>query len=194
MVVDAPSRCRRDRARDRLVSGAWHREGMEIDGDLAIKVETENWQTHARIPATRLRELVARIGGAGDRLLIVQRIPDVPDEFAQVWHENGGDYRLEYRAAENLFFGTDLYERDRVADLLTGWARQEPGWERRWSGTWCSSRPTGSRPSRHRASPARPPRAPGTAWTAPTSRSATTRSYGSTRPAAPQPWPDVNWN
>ncbi|MFI0034590.1 DUF6891 domain-containing protein [Streptomyces mutabilis] len=102
---------------------------MEIDGDLAIKVETENWQTHARIPAARLRELVARIGGAGDRFLVVQRIPDIPDVFAQVWHEDGGDYRLEYRAAEDLFFGTDLDECDRVADLLTGWARQEPGWD-----------------------------------------------------------------
>lgn len=40
---------------------------MRNDGGLAIKVETENWQTHARITAQRLRELVARIGGEGDR-------------------------------------------------------------------------------------------------------------------------------
>ncbi|WP_399884220.1 DUF6891 domain-containing protein [Streptomyces sp. BBFR51] len=102
---------------------------MEIDGDLAIKVETENWQTHARIPAARLRELVARIGGPRDRFLVVQRIPDIPDVFAQVWHEEGGDYRLEHRAAEDLFFGTRLDACDRVADLLAGWARQETGWD-----------------------------------------------------------------
>ncbi|MFE0824613.1 DUF6891 domain-containing protein [Streptomyces sp. NPDC058847] len=102
---------------------------MEIDGDLAVKAETENWQTHARIPASRLRELVARIGGTGDRFLVVQRIPDIPNVFAQVWHEEGGDYRLEHRAAEDLFFGTDLDDPGRVADLLTGWARQEPGWD-----------------------------------------------------------------
>ncbi|GAA5214807.1 DUF6891 domain-containing protein [Streptomyces thinghirensis] len=102
---------------------------MEIDGDLAIKAETENGQTHARIPAARLRDLVARIGGTRDRFLVVQRIPDIPDVFAQVWHEEGGDYRLEHRAAGHLFFGTDLDDPGRVADLLTGWARERPGWD-----------------------------------------------------------------
>ncbi|KUO23115.1 hypothetical protein AQJ91_00655 [Streptomyces dysideae] len=69
---------------------------MVIGGDgLGIKAETENWQTHARISAMgvpalersrewgRLRELVERIGGAGDRFLVVHRIPDIPDVFAQ---------------------------------------------------------------------------------------------------------------
>ncbi|AXL88269.1 hypothetical protein C4J65_07920 [Streptomyces sp. CB09001] len=105
---------------------------MENDGDLAIRVETENWQTHTRIRAAGLRELVARIGPAGDRFLVVQRIPDVPDVFAQVWHEegeDGGGYRLEHRAAADAFFGTDLDDPHRVAGLLTGWARQEAGWD-----------------------------------------------------------------
>ncbi|MFE1076526.1 DUF6891 domain-containing protein [Streptomyces sp. NPDC058783] len=102
---------------------------MEIDGDLAIRVETENWQTHARIRAAELRELVTRIGHADDRFLVVQRIPDIPDVFAQVWHEEGGEYRLEHRAAADAFFGTDLDDPHRVADLLTGWARREPGWD-----------------------------------------------------------------
>ncbi|MER6343713.1 DUF6891 domain-containing protein [Streptomyces sp. NPDC001595] len=102
---------------------------MEIDGGLAIRVETENWQTHRRIPAAALRELVERIGGAGDRFLIVQRIPDIPDVFAQVWHEEGGGYRLEHRAGVDAFFGTDLADRDEVAALLTGWARQAAGWD-----------------------------------------------------------------
>ncbi|MFE5604652.1 DUF6891 domain-containing protein [Streptomyces coelicoflavus] len=102
---------------------------MEIDGDLAIKVKTENGRTHTRIRAARLRELVTRIGGADDHFLVVQRIPDIPDVFAQVWHEEGGEYRLEYRAAVDAFFGTDLDDPHRVADLMTGWARQEPGWD-----------------------------------------------------------------
>ncbi|MET9828715.1 hypothetical protein ABZ078_05280 [Streptomyces sp. NPDC006385] len=102
---------------------------MEIDGGLAIKVETENWQTHARISAGRLRELVERIGSRGDRFLILQRIPDLPDVFAQVWHEEGGDYRLEHRLGEDAFHGTDLADAGRVAELLTGWARQDPGWD-----------------------------------------------------------------
>ncbi|MBT2423951.1 hypothetical protein J7F01_20365 [Streptomyces sp. ISL-22] len=103
---------------------------MEIDGGhLDIKVETENWQTHARIPAARLRELVARIGGAGDRFLVVQRIPDIPDVFAQVWHEEDGDYRLEHRLGEDGFYGTNLAAAGQVADLMTGWARQDAGWD-----------------------------------------------------------------
>ncbi|WP_405858681.1 hypothetical protein OG407_16140 [Streptomyces sp. NBC_01515] len=103
---------------------------MEIDGGLDIKVETENGQTHTRISALRLRELVAGIGGAGDRFLVVQRIPDLPDVFAQVWHEEGGDYRLEHRLSEDEFYGTNLDGADRVADLLTAWARQAgAGWD-----------------------------------------------------------------
>ncbi|MGW1888724.1 DUF6891 domain-containing protein [Streptomyces sp. NPDC002004] len=102
---------------------------MEIDEALAVKVETENWQQHTRIPAERLRDLVERIGDTGDRFLILQRIPDLPDVFAQVWHEHGGDYRLEHRHGEEEFFGTNLADADRVSDLLTGWARQQSGWD-----------------------------------------------------------------
>ncbi|RSN51968.1 hypothetical protein DMH12_20560 [Streptomyces sp. WAC 04229] len=102
---------------------------MEIDGSLTIKVETENGRTHTRIRAAELRALVTRIGATGDRFLVAQRIPDIPDVFAQVWHEEGGDYRLEHRAAEDAFFGTDLADPGRVADLLTGWARRETGWD-----------------------------------------------------------------
>ncbi|WP_405993789.1 DUF6891 domain-containing protein [Streptomyces sp. NBC_00986] len=103
---------------------------MEIDGGLDIRVETENRQTHRRISALRLRELVARIGDAGDRFLVVQRIPDLPDVFAQVWHKEGGDYRLEHRLSEAEFYGTNLDGPDRVADLLTAWARQAgAGWD-----------------------------------------------------------------
>ncbi|REH20493.1 MULTISPECIES: DUF6891 domain-containing protein [unclassified Streptomyces] len=102
---------------------------MEIDGALPLRVETESGQSHARIRAAELRELVLRIGHAGDHFLVVQRIPDIPDVFAQVWHEEGGEYRLEHRAAADAFFGTDLDDAHRVADLMTGWARQEPGWD-----------------------------------------------------------------
>ena len=101
----------------------------DFDGGLAVKAETEHGETYTRLPAARLRELVRRIGGAGDRYLVLQRIPDLPDVFAQVWHEEGGDYRLEHRLAEDGLFGTDLTDPDRVAELLTAWARQEDGWD-----------------------------------------------------------------
>ncbi|UUU21489.1 DUF6891 domain-containing protein [Streptomyces sp. DSM 40750] len=98
--------------------------------ELAVKVETENWEKHARISAERLRELVCRIGDEGDRFLVVQRIPDVPDVFVQVWHERGsGEYQLEYREGRDRFFGAVLTDPERVAAAMTGWARRTAGWE-----------------------------------------------------------------
>ncbi|GAA5001030.1 DUF6891 domain-containing protein [Streptomyces siamensis] len=101
---------------------------MENHEPLAVKAETENWQKHARIPEQRLRELVRRIGGEGDHFLVVQRIPDIPDVFIQVWHETGGDYRLEHRDGREQFFGTDVTDPDRVADAMVGWARRQDDW------------------------------------------------------------------
>ncbi|MET9627135.1 hypothetical protein ABZX92_06700 [Lentzea sp. NPDC006480] len=96
---------------------------------LEIVVETENGERHERVRAEELAALVRRIGGAGDRFLIVQRIPDVPDVFAQVWHEAGGDYALEHRAgAADRHFQTKAAP-EAVAKALTGWARQVAGWD-----------------------------------------------------------------
>ncbi|MGW0708046.1 DUF6891 domain-containing protein [Streptomyces sp. NPDC002643] len=114
---------------------------MKIDGGgvgavdgLAIKAETEDGHKHVRVSAERLRELVCRIGGYADRFLVVQRVPDVPDVFIQVWHERGddgtdGEYQLEYREGRDRFFGTVLTDRERVAEAMTGWARRSDGWD-----------------------------------------------------------------
>ncbi|POX54817.1 hypothetical protein C3489_13120 [Streptomyces sp. Ru71] len=102
---------------------------MEIDGDLAVKAETEYGDTLLRPSADGLRDLVHRVGEPGDRWIVVQRIPDLPLEFAQVWHETGGGWRLEHRRGWDAFFGADLTDPERVARLLTGWARREPGWD-----------------------------------------------------------------
>ncbi|MEU6421718.1 DUF6891 domain-containing protein [Streptomyces spiralis] len=102
---------------------------MEIDGGLTVTVRTEDDRVRTRLSAGELRELVLRIGDAGDRFLVLQRIPDLPHVFAQVWHEAGGDWRLEHRRGADAFFGAELTDPERVARLLTGWARQEPGWD-----------------------------------------------------------------
>ncbi|MEV6384721.1 hypothetical protein AB0M31_35555 [Streptomyces sp. NPDC051773] len=101
---------------------------------LAVKVGTENGEQHARITAERLRELVRRIGDHGDRFLVVQRIPDVPDVFVQVWHQRAddgtdGEYQLEHRESRDRFFGAVLTDPERVADAMTGWARRTEGWD-----------------------------------------------------------------
>ncbi|GLX01364.1 hypothetical protein [Microtetraspora sp. NBRC 16547] len=96
---------------------------------LAITVETENGQRHIRIATQELASLVRRIGGENDKLLVVQRIPDLPDVFIQVWHRRGGDYTLEYRdGAPDRHFQTMLDGPEPVIAAMTGWARMEHGW------------------------------------------------------------------
>ncbi|WP_437032834.1 DUF6891 domain-containing protein [Streptomyces sp. enrichment culture] len=96
---------------------------------LEIVVETENWQRHVRVSAEELAALVRRIGGHGDRFLVVQRIPDLPDVFAQVWHEDGGAYAFEHRdGAADRHFRTAVDGPAEVITAMTGWARQEAGW------------------------------------------------------------------
>lgn len=51
---------------------------------------------------------VGRIGADGDRWLVVQRVPDLPDVFAQVWHEAGGAYQFEHRRSRADFHGAEL--------------------------------------------------------------------------------------
>ncbi|MDN3297342.1 hypothetical protein QWM81_25520 [Streptomyces ficellus] len=97
---------------------------------LAIRVETENWQEYARVSAERLEDLVRRIGADGDRFLVVQRIPDVPDVFIQVWHADGGGYQLEHRdGAPERHFVVELPDAGQVAGVMVRWARQEHGWD-----------------------------------------------------------------
>lgn len=97
---------------------------------LEIVVNTENWERHVRVSAEELAGLVRRIGGAGDLFLSVQRIPDLPDVFAQVWHKAGGDYTLEYRdGAADRHFQAMADEPEVVIAAMTGWARQEVGWD-----------------------------------------------------------------
>ncbi|KAB1978530.1 DUF6891 domain-containing protein [Streptomyces triticiradicis] len=97
---------------------------------LEIVVKTENRGRHVRVSAEDLAGLVRRIGGDGDRFLVVQRIPDLPDAFAQVWHEAGDDYTLEYRdGAADRHFQALVDGPGAVIAALTGWARQEAGWE-----------------------------------------------------------------
>lgn len=102
---------------------------MEIEGGLAVKAWTESGQKYTGMTAADLRAAVTGLGRAGNRFLVAQRIPDLPDVFAQVWHEEGGDYRLEHRRGRDDFSGTSLTDPGRVAALLTAWARQEDGWD-----------------------------------------------------------------
>ncbi|MFF1924857.1 DUF6891 domain-containing protein [Streptomyces sp. NPDC058221] len=97
---------------------------------LEIKVATENQQNHTRVSDRELSALVHRIGGADDHFLVVERIPDIPGEFIQVWHEGGGVYELEHRAGgAATHVRTVVDAPGRVAGLMAAWARREPGWD-----------------------------------------------------------------
>ncbi|WP_458247150.1 DUF6891 domain-containing protein [Streptomyces sp. MAI_2237] len=97
---------------------------------LEIVVKTENWERHVRVSAEELGRLVRRIGSDGDQFLVVQRIPDLPDVFAQVWHQTGGDYTLEYRdGAADRHFQAMVDAPEAVTAAMTGWASQEAGWD-----------------------------------------------------------------
>ncbi|MFD3553438.1 DUF6891 domain-containing protein [Streptomyces goshikiensis] len=94
-----------------------------------IMVKTENAERHVRVSDEELAVLVRRIGGDGDRFLVVQRIPDLPDVFAQVWHESGGDYTLEYRdGGADRHFQAMVDDVEAVIEAMAGWARQGSGW------------------------------------------------------------------
>ncbi|MFF5972442.1 DUF6891 domain-containing protein [Streptomyces sp. NPDC012769] len=96
---------------------------------LDITVRTENGERHVRPSEEDLAGLVRRIGAEGDRFLIVQRIPDLPAVFAQVWHADGGPYQVEHRAgAPELHYETRLDEPARVAEVLTAWAGAADDW------------------------------------------------------------------
>lgn len=97
---------------------------------LEIVVKTENDERYVRVSAEELAGLIRRIGGEGDRFLVVQRIPDLPDVFAQVWHEDGGDHALEHRdGAADRHFGASVDGPDAVIAAITGWARGNAGWD-----------------------------------------------------------------
>ncbi|MEV5596489.1 hypothetical protein [Streptomyces sp. NPDC052496] len=97
---------------------------------LEVVVETETGERHVRVSAEELARLVRRIGGDGDRFLVLQRIPDLPDVFAQVWHEAGGDYTLEHRdGGADRHFRAGAGQPGAVVDALSGWARRQTDWD-----------------------------------------------------------------
>jgi hypothetical protein len=103
---------------------------MEIDGGLAVTVLTESGQTYARVCARELRELVERIGGADDRFLVVQRIPDRPGVFIQTARDEDGSYGLEHRTGSvPHLWVTRVTDPALVAGVMARWARQEDGWD-----------------------------------------------------------------
>ncbi|MGW0394979.1 hypothetical protein ACWDYJ_29715 [Streptomyces sp. NPDC003042] len=97
---------------------------------LAITLDTERAESYDRPAPPLLSGLVERIGADGDRFVVVNRHPDDPDVFLQVWHESGGDYQLEHRAgAPDRHFQAFVPTATEVVEVMLRWARQEKGWD-----------------------------------------------------------------
>ncbi|MFF7213646.1 DUF6891 domain-containing protein [Streptomyces sp. NPDC008238] len=101
---------------------------------LPITVCREDGRRHVRVSANELAELVGGIGGGDGLFLIVQRIPDLPDHFLQVWHIAGDDhYQLEHcDGGYDRHYVVFVDTPDPVADVvaaMTGWALGEKGWD-----------------------------------------------------------------
>ncbi|WP_037602320.1 DUF6891 domain-containing protein [Streptacidiphilus rugosus] len=96
---------------------------------LEIVVATENNERYVRTSTEELAGLVRRVGADGDRFLVLQRIPDLPDVYAQVWHETGGRYTVEHRdGSAARHFQVVVDEAEAVVTTLTRWGRCEPDW------------------------------------------------------------------
>jgi hypothetical protein len=96
---------------------------------LPITVHTEHGSRRVRPTAGELGELVRRLGNE-DRFLVLQRVPDLPDVFMQVWHEADGDYILEYRdGTPDRHFQVLLPAPEPVVTAMTQWAGGKPGWD-----------------------------------------------------------------
>ncbi|MCX4663416.1 DUF6891 domain-containing protein [Streptomyces uncialis] len=125
-------------------NGSWTGARQRPDGTfedggaagLPVKVESEDGSVTLAPSPGQLRELVGRIGGQDDHFLVVQRVPDLPDVFVQVWHVTGREYRLEHRESRSRFFGTVIAPQgvEQVAEAVLGWARGDEDWGRdlRW--------------------------------------------------------------
>ncbi|MFE2721774.1 hypothetical protein [Kitasatospora sp. NPDC059327] len=97
---------------------------------LAIAVRTENDERHPLVTAEALASLIRGIGGRRDRFVVMERVPDVPDFYIQVWHEAGGTYTLEHRAGSaEHHFQVRLDGPEPVIAAMTGWARLQDGWD-----------------------------------------------------------------
>ncbi|MEU9040504.1 MULTISPECIES: DUF6891 domain-containing protein [unclassified Kitasatospora] len=96
---------------------------------LAITVQTNDGKRRSRPSADELAGLVWGIGAEDDRFLVLERIPDLPDVYIQVWHSDGEGYTLEHRdGSAQRHFEVRLDGPGPVAEAMTAWARGEAGW------------------------------------------------------------------
>ncbi|MFD7730093.1 DUF6891 domain-containing protein [Kitasatospora phosalacinea] len=95
---------------------------------LEIAVQDRSGRVGVRVSEDELRDLVRDMGQWKGSFLVLQRVPDLPDTYAQACPQDGA-WTVEHRdGAQSRHYGTQVAELERVAELLTGWARQDADW------------------------------------------------------------------
>ncbi|SDI67779.1 DUF6891 domain-containing protein [Nonomuraea jiangxiensis] len=95
---------------------------------LEITAVTEDGHRFVRPAEADIADLVGALGRPERRFLILQRIPDLPNVFMQVWHD-GADYTVEHRdGGADRHFQVFLEGPEQVVPVMAAWARQADGW------------------------------------------------------------------
>ncbi|MFJ4676001.1 DUF6891 domain-containing protein [Kitasatospora sp. NPDC088783] len=95
---------------------------------LEIAVRDQDDVVRVRVSEDELADLVEDMAHWPGAFLVLQRVPDLPDTYAQTCPEDE-TLTVEYRdGAQSRHYRTRVAEPERVAELLIGWARQDADW------------------------------------------------------------------
>ncbi|MFJ1752452.1 DUF6891 domain-containing protein [Kitasatospora sp. NPDC088134] len=96
---------------------------------LDITVRDQSDVVRVRVSEDELLDLVRDMAHWPDAFLVLQRVPDLPDTYAQACPGNGG-WTVEHRdGAQSRHYGTQVEGPERVGALLLGWARGDADWD-----------------------------------------------------------------
>ncbi|MFJ5233588.1 DUF6891 domain-containing protein [Kitasatospora sp. NPDC088391] len=96
---------------------------------LQIAVRDQSDVLRVRVSEDELLDMVRDMVHWPDAFLVLQRVPDLPDTYAQACPENGG-WTVEHRdGAPSRHYGTRVEGPEQVGALLLGWARGDADWD-----------------------------------------------------------------
>ncbi|MFD8594207.1 DUF6891 domain-containing protein [Kitasatospora sp. NPDC059646] len=96
---------------------------------LEIAVKDQSDEVRVRVSEDELADLVRDMGEWDGAFLVLQRVPDLPDVYAQTCPVDG-EWTVEHRAGSPArHYETRVADLERVAELLIRWSREDPDWD-----------------------------------------------------------------
>ncbi|MFD7640378.1 DUF6891 domain-containing protein [Kitasatospora sp. NPDC059795] len=96
---------------------------------LEIAVTDQDENARVRVSEDELVDMVRDMGAWQGAFLVVQRVPDLPETYAQACPEGDG-WTVEHRAGSpSRHYATRVPALERVAELLLGWSREDADWD-----------------------------------------------------------------